>query len=66
MTNVLTTYETRVILLLEKGDQLSKEPSIDEGDRTQTENDTNSLRDRWEKLKNDEDEQKKRYIRLIY
>ena len=61
---MLSTYETRVVLLLEKGEQLGKEPSIEENDRTQTETDTKSLRERWDKLKKDEEEQKKRYVDL--
>jgi hypothetical protein len=60
MVNVLPTYETRVVLLLEKGDQLAKEPSIDETDRKQTEDDTKALQERWDKLKADEQDKKKR------
>ena len=60
MINLLPTYETRVVLLLQKGDQLAKETSIDEADRKQTEDDTNALRQRWDKLKTDEQDKKKR------
>ena len=63
MVNVLATYETRVVLLLEKGDQLAKEPSIDEADRKQTEDDTKALRERWDRLKADEQDKKKRFVR---
>ena len=62
MVNLLPTYETRVILLLEKGDQLAKEPSIDESDRKQTEDDTKALRERWDKLKADGHDKKKRWV----
>ena len=62
---MLSTYETRVVLLLEKGEQLAKEPSIEENDRTRTETDTKSLRERWDKLKKDEEEQKKRLVRVM-
>ena len=63
MVNLLATYETRVVLLLEKGDQLAKEPSIDEADRKQTEDDTKALRERWDRLKADEQDKKKRFVR---
>ncbi len=62
--NLLPTYETRVVLLLEKGDQLAKEPSIDESDRKQTEDDTKALRERWDKLKADGHDKKKRWVGL--
>jgi hypothetical protein len=62
IVNLLPTYETRVVLLLEKGDQLAKEPSIDEPDRKQTEDDTNALRERWDKLKDDGQDKKKRLV----
>ena len=63
MVNLLATYETRVVLLLEKGDQLAKEPSIDEADQKQTEDDTKALRERWDRLKADEQDKKKRFVR---
>ena len=63
MVNLLPTYETRVVLLLEKGDQLAKEPSIDEADRKQTEDDTKALRERWDRLKADEQGKKKRFVK---
>ena len=63
MVNLLATYETRVVLLLEKGEQLEKEPSIDEADRKQTEDDTKALRERWDRLKADEQDKKKRFVR---
>lgn len=66
MVNVLLTYETRVVLLLEKGEQLSKEQSIEENDRMLAESDTKSLKERWDKLKNDEKEKKKRYKFSFY
>ena len=50
------------MLLLEKGDQLAKEPSIDEADRKQTEDDTKALRERWDRLKADEHDKKKRFV----
>ena len=65
MVNLLPTYETRVVLLLEKGDQLAKEPSIGEPDRKQTEDDTNALRERWDKLKADGEDKKKRLVLVI-
>ncbi|XP_028414728.1 nuclear anchorage protein 1-like isoform X2 [Dendronephthya gigantea] len=61
MVNVLSTYETRITILLQKGDQLANEPSIDESDRKKTEDDTKALRERWDKLKQDEEDKKNRF-----